>query len=62
MSSILGMGIVDLALGIGLMAPLSVGLRKNEAMSAAFYMLFQLCLAVGGTLVLLAGLMVLAGA
>lgn len=60
MSAILGLGVVDLALGILVMLPLSLGLRKNEGMSTAFYMLFQVCMLVGITLTLLAGVMVLA--
>lgn len=61
MGTILGLGVVDLALGILVMTPLSLGLRKNKAMSEAFYMLFQLCLGVGATLLVLAGFMIVAG-
>lgn len=57
MASILGLGFVDLALGILVMAPLSLGLRKQEDMSSAFYMLFQVCMVVGITLLVLAGVM-----
>lgn len=61
MSAILGLGFVDLALGIFVMIPLSLGLRKNEAFSSAFYMLFQLCTLMGAALLVLGGLMILAG-
>lgn len=60
MSAILGLGIVDLAFGLVVMLPLSMGLRKNEGMSTAFYMLFQICMLVGLALILLAGIMVMA--
>lgn len=61
MTAILGLGFVDLALAILVMIPLSLALRKNEGMSAAFYMAFQVCLVVGAALTLLGGLMVLVG-
>jgi len=59
-NTILGLGVVDLALAIMLMIPLSLGYRKNELMSSTFYSLFQVCLAVGSGLLVLSGLMVLA--
>ncbi|MFZ5824800.1 MAG: hypothetical protein ACOY94_10765 [Bacillota bacterium] len=60
MSQILTLGVVDLALGLLVMLPLSLGLRKNEGMSTAFYMLFQVCMLVGISLTMVAGVMVLA--
>ncbi|MFZ5813867.1 MAG: hypothetical protein ACOY93_01010 [Bacillota bacterium] len=60
MAAILGLGVIDIALGILVMAPLSLGLRKNEGISAAFYMLFQVCLVVGIALLILGGLMAIA--
>lgn len=61
MAGILGLGFVDLALGILVMAPLSVGYRKNETLSMTFQLCFQICLAVGAVLLILGGVMILAG-
>jgi hypothetical protein len=60
-TSVLGLGFVDLALGILVMAPLSVGLRRHEHLSSAFYLLFQVCSAVGLGLVVVAGLLAMLG-
>lgn len=60
MNSVLGLGFVDLALGILLMAPLSVGVRRHEHLSTSFFLLFQVCCAVGLLLILVAGLLALA--
>ncbi|HLN62160.1 MAG TPA: hypothetical protein VK464_11465 [Symbiobacteriaceae bacterium] len=59
MSVILGLGVVYLALGILVMAPFSLGLRKNELMSKALYLGFQVFTIVGLTSVLLAGVLLL---
>ncbi len=59
MSVILGLGVVYLALGILVMAPFALGLRKNELMSKALYLGFQVCTFVGLTSVLLAGILLL---
>jgi hypothetical protein len=58
-SVILGLGVVYLALGILVMAPFSLGLRKNELMSKALYLGFQVFTIVGLTSVLLAGVLLL---
>ena len=60
MSQILTLGVVDMALGLVVMLPLSMGLRKNEEMSTAFYLLFQVCMMVGISLTMVAGVMVVA--
>jgi hypothetical protein len=52
---ILGLGIFNLALGILVMAPISLAMKKNELMSKAMYLLFQVCTAVGLAGVLAAG-------
>lgn len=54
--AIFSLGVVDLALAILVMAPLSLALRNNKAMSTTFFSLFQVCLAVGSALLLLGGL------
>ncbi len=59
-NAILGLGIVDLALAIGLMIPLSVATKKNEYMSSTFDSLFKVCLTVGSAMLVLTGFMVLA--
>lgn len=61
MTSILGLGVVDIALALLVIAPLALGYRKNEAMSAGFHSLFQICLAVGFSLLMVAGFMAIAG-
>lgn len=61
MGSVLGLGMVDLALGILVMAPLSVAVvRRNRYLSDAFLLSFQVCSAVGMGLVIVAGLLALA--
>lgn len=57
MSVILGLGVVYLALGILGLAPFALGLRKNELMSKALYLGFQVVTTVGLTAVLLAGIL-----
>ena len=60
MASILGLGFADMALGILVMAPLSVGLRHRRLVSTSFFLLFQVCVTVGMALILVAGLLALA--
>lgn|GEM_PF-2486941 len=60
MNSVMGLGFIDMALGILVMAPLSVGLRRHEHLSTSFFLLFQVCCAVGLGLVLVAGLLAMA--
>jgi len=60
MGAVLGLGFVDLALGILVMAPLSVGLRRHPLLATSFYLLFQVCVAIGMVLVLAAGLLAMA--
>jgi len=50
-----------MALGILVMAPLSVLARRRRHLSDAFFLSFQVCAAVGMVLVLVAGLLALAG-
>lgn len=58
--SVLGLGLIDLALGILLMAPLSMAVRRHEHLSTAFFLLFQVCSVVGMVLVAVAGLLAVA--
>ncbi len=61
MGSVLGLGLIDLALGILVMAPLAVALRRNRHLSDAFFLAFQVCAAVGMGLVAVAGMLAMAG-
>lgn len=57
MKTILGLGVTILALGLGVMIPLAVGNRKrNELMAAAFNELFKVCMVLGFSGLILAGL------
>lgn len=58
--SVLGLGLIDMALGILVMAPLSVLLRHRRHLSDAFFLSFQVCSAVGMALVIVAGLLAMA--
>jgi len=49
-----------MALGILVMAPLSVLLRHRRHLSDAFFLSFQVCSAVGMALVIVAGLLAMA--
>ncbi|MFO7274736.1 MAG: hypothetical protein DIU55_007690 [Bacillota bacterium] len=60
MTSVLGLGVIDLALGILVMAPLSVVLRRNRYLSETFLLAFQVCAAVGMVLIVVAGLLAIA--
>lgn len=55
--SILGLGFVDMALGILLMAPLSVGTKGKGLISTSFFLAFQVCVVVGMLLIAVAGLL-----
>ncbi|MBY6274801.1 hypothetical protein [Symbiobacterium thermophilum] len=59
MGSVLGLGVIDLALGILVMAPLSVVLRRNRYLSEAFLLAFGVCAAIGMALIFVAGLLAL---
>jgi hypothetical protein len=54
----MGLGVVDLAIGILALIPLSLGAR-DKLMKTAFYEGFKVCLATGAVALALAGVLVI---